>query len=326
MGKWENDNPPDDTDQTDPENRLMTIVQTRESDPHAVGAEYDVTAEEINALRELFPNLTLGELRNFGRVVKRTGLDPFARQIFPIKRRQKVPGTRDRYEEKLTIQTGIEGYRAIAERTGTYRGQTPYQYCGDDAKWIDAWPWRDAPTGVRVGVLREGREPLFSDAYIHEFAQLDRDGNLSGLWRTMPRVLLGKCAEAQALRRAFPNVYRGVYTTEEMLQADPPTLTVVQPQEARQEAPRALPAAPVGVVQLPQQRPPVEQTVLDMQLGKLKACRSEAELTSWYQAFKTMNYGRTLELTVSGAFVDRCRRMNVPPGRVTSTWTGEVRS
>ena len=45
-------------------------------------------------------------------VAVRSGLDPFARQIFAVKRNSGRGG------QKMTIQTGIDGYRSIASRTG----------------------------------------------------------------------------------------------------------------------------------------------------------------------------------------------------------------
>ena len=59
------------------------------------------------------PGCTGDELRLFAYACQRTGLDPFSKQIYAIKR-----------AGKLTIQCGIDGLRAIAERTGELDGST----------------------------------------------------------------------------------------------------------------------------------------------------------------------------------------------------------
>lgn len=64
---------------------------------------------------------TDNELKLFLTVAKRSGLDPFSKQIHFVKRRTWNAATNG-YIEVGTIQTGIDGYRAIGEKTGTLAG------------------------------------------------------------------------------------------------------------------------------------------------------------------------------------------------------------
>ncbi|WP_291053657.1 phage recombination protein Bet [Herbiconiux sp.] len=135
---------------------------------------------------------------------RRTGLDPIARQIYCIERGGKW-GT----------QISIDGARLVAERSGQYRGQTPTQWTADGVTWTDVWLSKDDPAAARVGVYREGfQAPLFA------VATFDAYNAGSSIWKKMPALMLGKCAEMLALRKAFPQDLSGLYSTEEMQQAD----------------------------------------------------------------------------------------------------------
>ena len=130
-----------------------------------------------------------------------TGLDPFARQIYMIN-----------MKGKWTVQTGIDGFRLIAQQTGEYKGQVGPYWCGPDGDWRDVWLEPTPPSAARVGVLRAGFDsPLWGTATWDEFGA-DKP---KGPWQTMPRVMLAKVAESQALRKAFPQQMSGLYTSDE---------------------------------------------------------------------------------------------------------------
>lgn len=143
----------------------------------------------------------------------KTQLDPFMRQIYAVKRKAKRPD--GSWGETMTIQTGIDGYRLIAERTERYApGQEPSYAYDQNGNLISA-------TAYVKKLTKDGTwHTVSASAYIDEYCQRTREGQPMGMWGNMPRTMLAKCAEAQALRKAFPAEMSGVYTKEEMEQAD----------------------------------------------------------------------------------------------------------
>ncbi|MFH9014006.1 phage recombination protein Bet [Streptomyces sp. NPDC017943] len=173
------------------------------------------------------------ELSAFLHLCQRTRLDPFSRQIYLIGRYDK------RQRRKVyTPQTSIDGYRVIAHRAAAEAGHAlGYEdtlWCAKDGRWQDVWLSEEPPAAAKVTVIRNGMR-FSAVARYAEYVQL-RDGEPSGLWGKMPATMTAKCAEALALRMAFPHDLAGVYTAEEMAQADNPAagerhLRKVQPGE-----------------------------------------------------------------------------------------------
>ena len=163
------------------------------------------------------PGCSVDELRLFAYACQRTGLDPFSKQIYAIKR-----------GGKMTIQAGIDGLRSIAERTGQLDGSETV-WCGEDGQWADVWLSSKPPAAAKTIIHRKGSSHPFVG--VARFADYNAG---QGLWSKMPAAMIAKCSEALALRKAFPADLSGVYSTDEMQQAEvePVTVTTAAPAQA----------------------------------------------------------------------------------------------
>ncbi len=163
--------------------------------------------------------VTQAEMDVFLHECQRTALDPFTKQIYLIGRYDSRAG-----REVFRSQTGIDGYRVVAHRAARRdRVELSYSdtlWCGPDGTWRDVWLDRDnPPLAAKVTVCRNDK-PFPAIATLAEYAATYKNGDPTPMWRRMPSTMLAKCAEALALRKAFPQDLAGIYTAEEMEQAD----------------------------------------------------------------------------------------------------------
>lgn len=185
----------------------------------------ELSAEDIKTLTEanIIPKGTPpAQIQLFSRVCYEKGLSPFSKQIHLIPRKSKDGITR------YTHQTAIDGFRSIAERTGVYAGNDDYKFNGDRTEFELIKEGSKQPitaTATVYKIVGGIRCPFSATARWEEYYPGD---TLSFMWKKMPFLMLGKCAEALALRKAFPESLGGLYTNDEMMQADVKEVEIIE--------------------------------------------------------------------------------------------------
>jgi phage recombination protein Bet len=195
------------------------------------------------------------ELRLFLEVCRSKRLDPFGKQIHAVKRWDS--GLR---REVMSFQIGIDGFRALAERSGRYVGQDAPVWCGLDGEWHDVWLAQQPPVAAKMSVHKEGFvKPVTRIALFREYVQTTKDGGPNSMWTKMPANQLAKCAEALAFRAAFPEELSGLYTPDEMGQSENDSRRVKQPLPIRSKPTPSAPtpvAVPEAVIDVEPIEPP----------------------------------------------------------------------
>ena len=224
--------------------------------PTILGQPTTFTSAQVDLIkRTICKDATDDELKLFLYVSQRSGLDPLSRQIHAIKRWDA-----QQQRNVMAIQTGIDGYRLIADRTGQYAGNSAptfgeYTETDSTEELVPEW----AEVTITKVVAGEDRQ-FTARAYYDEYVQTKKDGKPTSMWAKMPHGQLAKCAETLALRKAFPNDLSGLYTHEEMQQADTPadpTPSIVEPSGAVTE-PTTSPEPPPA--EAPPEEEPIDET------------------------------------------------------------------
>ena len=261
----------------------------------------DYPQEQVDLLkRSICAGATNDELMMFVAQCKRTGLDPFSRQIYSLPLKGK----------RQTL-VSIDGFRLIAERSGKYAGQLGPWWCGEDGEWKDVWLSNKPPVAARIGVVRSDfKEPLYAVARYASYAQQ------SAVWQRMPELMIAKVAEALALRRAFPQELSGLYSSEEMEQAiDAPVVKFVPKDKVNVASLREMAAdvEPVNVNRIPSEMHTKETRVQELAqdltvdgsfiehvgedgevltvynaVSDLDKLKNEAQLKRWYAIYKAL--------------------------------------
>lgn len=141
---------------------------------------------------------------------KASGLNPARGEIYYQLRNMKSGG------QKMSIQTSIDGFRGAAAASGRYNGQTETKWCGKDGIWKDVWTEEGFPFAAKIGVyIKDVDHPTYATAHFNEYYPKPSQNS-----KTMPALMIAKCAEALALRKALPERLSRIYTSDEMKQAD----------------------------------------------------------------------------------------------------------
>lgn len=251
--------------------------------------------EQLDVLKNtLATDLSDTEFELFIHVSRRTGLDPFARQIFAIKR-----------AGKMTIQTSIDGFRLQAQRSGKLRGTRGPWWCGADGVWRDVWLEKSPPEAAKVEVIHaDYADPVTGVARWGAFAQTTQEGRLTSMWDRMGDHMLAKCAEALALRRAFPAELSGLYTDDEMGQAGNGAAALppgpAQQQQASEPRP---PVARAAAAPARPERPAVDRPAALAANAQQAQAAPEAGKPAWGPALKIEMDKRQITLEDVAAFL-----------------------
>lgn len=122
---------------------------------------------------------------------------------------------------KYTPVTSIDFMRAQAAMSGEMAGSEDPVFGFDEGEEPSGKPDRATVTVYRM--TQGQRFPYTATARWTEYCP-----DNGQMWKRMPHTMLGKCAEALALRKAFPQQLAGLYSREEMDQADAPQGYVVE--------------------------------------------------------------------------------------------------
>jgi len=194
--------------------------------------ETKLTSDDIKTLIAvgIIPKDTPPEQANlFARVCYEKNLSPFSKQIHLIARKDTRNNT-----TRYTHQTAIDGFRAIADRTGKYAGNDDYLFDDGLTEYQIISQGKKKPQTATATIYKIVGGVRCSFSATARWEEYYPGGNMGFMWDKMPFLMLGKCAESLALRKAFPENLSGIYSNDEMMQADA-EVTIAEPIENRKK-------------------------------------------------------------------------------------------
>ncbi len=180
--------------------------------------EIAFTEAQQDIIRNIYcKGCTNDEIKVFLYICQHVKLDPCLKQIYAVPRETSVKLANGTWEKQrsITAQTSIDGFRLIADRTGKYvPGQESTFKYDSEGRLVSATAYVKKRSGD--GSWHE----IAASAFYSEYVQVTKEGKATKFWKEKPHIMLSKCAESLALRKAFPAELSGIYTSEEMAQAE----------------------------------------------------------------------------------------------------------
>jgi phage recombination protein Bet len=200
------------------------------------------TSPQVHLIQRMNPDCNHTEFDQFMHVSASLGLDPLKKQIYAF-----VFNKDDADRRRMSIVVGIDGFRSIAKRSGNYRPDGKAPRFVTDPALVDPGANPLGLVSAEVTVYQRAHGdwwPVTAIAFWDEYAplitsewqgkkgerrlvQLDKpmlDPKKEN-WRKMGRLMLAKCAEAAAIRRAWPEDLSAIYSDEELDRAHTIDLT-----------------------------------------------------------------------------------------------------
>lgn len=181
-------------------------------------------SELIEVLQNsLYPGAQISSIKLVINYCKSSGLDPMQKPVHLVPMSVKKGGTKE-YEWRDVVMPGIGLYRTQAARSGAYAGMTEPEF-GEDVtetlggteitypRWCKTTIKRQMPNGAIV-------EFTAKEFWIENYATAGKDSVApNAMWKKRPYAQIAKCCEAQALRKAFPEI--GAAPTAEEMEGKP---------------------------------------------------------------------------------------------------------
>jgi phage recombination protein Bet len=202
---------------------VTTWTDAEKAIADAAGLVFTHTYGDRQGQREPAPRAVV---EKFLALSRQSGLNPLSNQIWCIGRLSKG-------RVEWAVQTGIDGFRLVADRSAKYAGQDAAEWMTDKGEWVDAFIPKlhgGHPLAARVRVYRDDWDrPAVGVAEWGAYAQTTAKGELTSMWAKQGAGQLAKCAEALALRKAFPMDLSGLYTSDEIAAAPEQHVEIAPP-------------------------------------------------------------------------------------------------